>query len=182
MHELQCAEQRAGDQIHLLLRGRSADPLEPALQRAAGNEVEQHIDRIVRLEDSADIDDVGMTELCEQTRLVEELAACPLVVGVGPVLGEQLQGAAVTRHEVGREEFLEGKVIVQALVEDLVGDAEAAPTEVIHDLVGIDMLSDRQRSVVIGMHERATVPVPVSNGFVDCARRSRPGSETASWR
>ena len=117
-----------------------------------------------------------MTELREETRLVEELAACPLIVGVCPVLGEQPQGAAVTGHEVGREEFFERKMTVQALVEDLVRDPEAAPAEAIHDLVGIDVLSDRQRSIVIAcMNVQRSRPV--LNAVVGCAHRPRLADE-----
>jgi hypothetical protein len=102
MHEFQRAEQRAGDTIQFLLRGWPADVLEPAFQRAAGNEVEQHVDRVVCLQHAANIDDVGMTELREETRLVEELAACPLVVGVALFLASSLRALPSRPGRPGR--------------------------------------------------------------------------------
>ncbi len=111
---------------HLVGGERSAaGPLEVA-QRAAAEELHDQVGGVVRLEDLVDVDDPRLGEPGEDPRLAQE-PVTGLAEGL-PVArrGEHHRPVA---HGRGREQLLDGHGALQALVLDLVGDAEATPPD-----------------------------------------------------
>ena len=159
MHQLERAQQRRGYEIQFLLRGRAVEPLQPFLQRAAPDEIEQHVGRVVLLEDAPDADDVAVTELRQQARLVVELLEAPAVVALAVGLGGEANAGPLANDQVLGEELFQREVLLQRLVVDQIGDAEPAAAEHARDHVLIDLRARRQRRGVLVGHRAGSETV-----------------------
>ncbi len=73
VHEFERGEERPGDEVEFVLGWQAVEPAQPFLERHALDEVEHHIGGVVQLEHAPHADDVGMVELGQEPRFVEEL-------------------------------------------------------------------------------------------------------------
>src|SRR5262249_30100986 len=87
VHQLKGIQQRSADEIELLLCRWAVQSLQPLLERASLDKIQQHVSGFVALKHAPHVNDVGVSELRQEPRLVIEFAQPPLVVGLTIGLG-----------------------------------------------------------------------------------------------
>ena len=115
------------------------------LERLALDVLHNDVRGVVRVRTTANAHDVGMVQLGEETRLIDEPVEAP---GESLLLLRRRRDYAPTRHSrrhFGGKVLLESDRSVQLVVERQVRDAEAAGAEHADDLVLVDPVSLRQR-------------------------------------
>ena len=78
VHHLQRIEQRGCDAVELLLRGRTAEAVEPVVEALPALEIHHHVGGGVGFEHARDAHDARVLEAGERARFLQEVGAAPL--------------------------------------------------------------------------------------------------------
>ena len=135
---LQRVEQRGEDGVELLLARRASQRLEPPLQALALLEVEHHVAGLVVAEVAVELDDIGVVELGERLRFLDEALEPPIVVACRVLRARQHVDAVGARGDVARKVFLDGDGPAERKLLGEIRDAEAASSQHTLDAVVAD--------------------------------------------
>ena len=126
VNELERVEQRRDDAVELFLARRPAERLQPVLEALALLPVEHHVAGVVGAEVAIDAHDVGVVELGERLRFLNEPVEAPAVVSGAILRARCGLDAAGAGGDVAREVLLDGDEAGKRDLVGEVGDAEAA--------------------------------------------------------